>query len=155
MLSLKADLEDGKRGCSDACCSMLLGSIIREMKSHNIGHVWSTTPFDGSSLEAAKQMLTDLKSPRWHSERHSYSPHSCTLTGLLQPDIDKIWTTLEGFDLEDYVYKYNVRDQREPSLTFRGKEIHPAGETRWATVGCGRHRYFSRACSLMSTRCSP
>lgn len=103
---LQTDLEAGERGCSDACCCMLLGTIMRERKKHRIGDVWSVTPFDGRSLEASKQVIMEFQSPRWFSHASSYSSiHGCSLVKLLKPDINEIWTSLEGFELDDFVCK--------------------------------------------------
>ena len=84
---------------------MLLGSIIKERRKHNVGESRSLTPFHGRSLHALKQVVMKFQSPSWFSQpsSYSYSPHKCTLVELLQPDIDEIWASLDGLELEDYV----------------------------------------------------
>lgn len=101
---LQIDLEDGKRGCDDVCCTVLLGSIVKEKKKHNLRR-WRVWSFKGGSLEALKNGILAFKSPIWYTGYGS-SPHECTLVNVLRPDIDEIWASIEGFDVEDYVPIY-------------------------------------------------
>ncbi|KAJ2969739.1 hypothetical protein NQ176_g8513 [Zarea fungicola] len=101
---LEMELGDGKRGCSDACCTMLLGSVVKERRKHDVDCWWFAPPL-ARSLEASKNAILAFKSPIWYAGYGS-SSHGCTPVKLLRPEIDEIWASIEGFDIEDYVPIY-------------------------------------------------
>ncbi|KAF5017087.1 hypothetical protein F66182_11034 [Fusarium sp. NRRL 66182] len=65
LYSLQEDLLQGKAGCSPACSSMLLGSLMRELRARGLPTVKPTTPFDGWRVEDARSAIVGLSVPRW------------------------------------------------------------------------------------------
>ncbi|KAF2789110.1 hypothetical protein K505DRAFT_328457 [Melanomma pulvis-pyrius CBS 109.77] len=62
------ELRDGQRGCSFACGSMLLGSLMKHMHSNNLLSDLSLhpqTPFLGLSFEGTAEGIRSMKSPLW------------------------------------------------------------------------------------------
>ncbi len=90
----------------------LASALMKEMKQHRVGDVWSVAPFDGRSLKASKQVIMKFQTTRWHLHQNGHRAQSRTLVKLLQLEINKVWTSPCGFELEDYVYE-NSTDVRD------------------------------------------
>jgi hypothetical protein len=66
--NLLIELRDGKKGCSFACGSMLLGSLIKSMHSNNLLSDLSLcpqTPFPGLSFVGTAAGIRLIQSPSW------------------------------------------------------------------------------------------
>jgi hypothetical protein len=66
--NLLTELRDGKRGCSFACGSMLLGSLMKSMHSNNLLSDLSLRPqipFPGLSFEGTATGIRLIQSPPW------------------------------------------------------------------------------------------
>ncbi|KAG6092176.1 hypothetical protein E4U30_005763 [Claviceps sp. LM220 group G6] len=85
--NLCQNLCKGRFGCRSECSAMLLGTLLRGMHEHKL--------YRARSARRVRVIVRSLKSA---ARREC----DCTLQGLLQPDFDRTWQSLDGLKLKDY-----------------------------------------------------
>lgn len=85
--NLLTELRDGQKGCSFACGSMLLGSLMKSMHSNNLLSDLSLRPqipFSGLSFEGTAAGIRLMQSPPWDEclSDHGSSVGSAFGTGV-------------------------------------------------------------------------
>ncbi|RKK76441.1 hypothetical protein BFJ71_g16933 [Fusarium oxysporum] len=100
------DLLQEKDECSYECSSMLLGTLIKDLRKHGILGSRCEKPFYGFSIEGSKDMIKGLRKPQWYDTSGGrYGPrHSCTIQQKLSLALDKVETGLRVFDLQDFQF---------------------------------------------------
>ena len=92
MKQFSNDIDERKRGCSNACRAMLLGNFILEsQKSYISGRNLNEIehPFHGVSFEALSDKLSDCTDPpiwfrRLYRPSEKYQMDNCDLDDLLE-----------------------------------------------------------------------
>jgi hypothetical protein len=102
LYSYQQDLLEGKAGCSETCSSMLLGSLMRQMRSRGLA---ATKPvassFEGWRVEDARNTILGLTAPPWRVPGRSMD-HPCTLNKSLAPRVHQVLQHAKGLDLKDF-----------------------------------------------------
>ncbi|QGI70886.1 hypothetical protein CEK26_003220 [Fusarium fujikuroi] len=65
LYNLQQDLLEGKAGCSETCASMLLGSLMKQMRTRGLTPVRPSMPFDGWRVEDARSMILGFAARPW------------------------------------------------------------------------------------------
>lgn len=102
--NLRGSLCEDKDVCSFECSSILLGSLMKEMRKINHLNRKSAKPYNGYSVAGLLQSISNFKSPHWYdiSSHQSRRRHPCNLMQEIQPILDDIKESLQGFKLSDF-----------------------------------------------------
>ncbi|KAF4993083.1 hypothetical protein FGRMN_6698 [Fusarium graminum] len=65
LYSFQQDLLEGKAGCSETCASMLLGSLMKQMRVRGLSASRSDVVFEGWRVEDARNTILGLTAPPW------------------------------------------------------------------------------------------
>ncbi|KAI8710785.1 hypothetical protein NCS52_01538300 [Fusarium sp. LHS14.1] len=97
--------------CSYECLSMLLGSLMKELRKHGILKPQIKKPYDGYSISSVVNMVDTFTSPTWYSKNErsgsryydSYSsPHTCRISDKMRPTMDKVDKMVPILTLETF-----------------------------------------------------
>lgn len=97
--------------CSDACSSMLLGSLIKQMHKLGLNEERPASPFLGYSVDDLKRLILGFQTPSWVTtpvysfssyHHHNLNPHSCGLTTKIEPRVKQIVEQLGGMRLGNW-----------------------------------------------------
>ncbi|RTE75463.1 hypothetical protein BHE90_010072 [Fusarium euwallaceae] len=97
--------------CSYECSSMLLGSLMEELRKHGILKPQIKKPYGGYSISSAVKMVDTFTSPTWYSKNErsgsryydSYSsPHTCRISDKMRPTLDKVDKMVPILTLETF-----------------------------------------------------
>ncbi|KAK5991237.1 Nicotinate-nucleotide pyrophosphorylase [Cladobotryum mycophilum] len=123
--------------CGEACGSILLGSLIREMSSKNLTtrrlRPWG--PHTDISVDEARRAIQGFQSPAWYSHESAQRliAHPCRLSLKLEPLLKPILEMVKGLRLEDIPKEANLARRRHPSFDYAGFVVgeHPRTATLW------------------------
>ena len=101
LYSYQQDLLTGVAGCSETCCSMLLGSLMKQMRLHGLATARPHEPFDGWTVEKARKTILGLAVPPWRVPGRS-TDHPCTLNKALAPRVSQVLQHAKGLELKDF-----------------------------------------------------
>ncbi|GIK06685.1 hypothetical protein Aspvir_002335 [Aspergillus viridinutans] len=117
--NLVADLRDGRKHCSDVCDALRLGLFIKQIHAGGQLPPLPAVSIPNVSLVQVASILqktptvrycdstVEKPQPRMFStavaeERHSPSPHGCSLAPLIQPIIQDVQNRMRGFELSEF-----------------------------------------------------
>ncbi|KAI1204775.1 uncharacterized protein F4807DRAFT_316855 [Annulohypoxylon truncatum] len=101
-------------GCNFACSSMLLGSLIIQMRKQGLDSK-PEPPYIGYSVASTRKMIHEFETPRWN-QSESYnrygngSFHRCTLSDLLRKNLPS--GEVEGLELKDICTPVQVKKEK-------------------------------------------
>lgn len=98
---LREVLCDGDTTCNDACSTMMLGCLIKQMHKNGLDEERPKPPFLGYSMDDVQKILSDFESVKW-SDPHSYNLHPCNLKSRIEPQVDQIVEKVKGIRLSDW-----------------------------------------------------
>ncbi|KAF4455750.1 hypothetical protein F53441_1949 [Fusarium austroafricanum] len=101
LYNFQQDLLEGKAGCSETCASMLLGSLMKQMRTRGLTAIKPTMPFDGWRVEDARSLILGLAAPPWRVPGRS-TDHPCTLNKSLSPRVNQVLAHAKGLELKDF-----------------------------------------------------
>ena len=92
-------LSGNNNQCSYECTAILLGCLVKHMRSHGLFPQQPTEPFIGYSYENTQELLWSAREPKWcgrvmdksgsntcraHSPYSTHGRHQCSLASLLR-----------------------------------------------------------------------
>ncbi|KIL86902.1 hypothetical protein FAVG1_09455 [Fusarium avenaceum] len=101
LYNFQQDLLEGKAGCSETCASMLLGSLMKQMRARGLAAAKPAVPFEGWKVEDARSTILGLTAPPWRVPGRS-TDHPCTLHKSLAPRVNRVFENARGFELKDF-----------------------------------------------------
>ncbi|KAF4416342.1 hypothetical protein FACUT_12638 [Fusarium acutatum] len=101
LYNLQQDLLEGKAGCSETCASMLLGSLMKQMRTRGLTPVRPSMPFDGWRVEDARSMILGFAARPWRVPGRS-TDHPCTLNKFLFSRVSLTLAHAKGLELKDF-----------------------------------------------------
>ncbi|KAH6963124.1 hypothetical protein DER45DRAFT_552491 [Fusarium avenaceum] len=101
LYNFQQDLLEGKAGCSETCASMLLGSLMKQMRAKGLSAAKPAGPFEGWKVEDARSTILGLTAPPWRVPGRS-TDHPCTLHKSLAPRVNRVFENARGFELKDF-----------------------------------------------------
>jgi hypothetical protein len=91
-----------KDSCSFECSAMLLGSLLKQLRSSGLGNLELTAPFYGHSVVRLGMTVSEFREPRWRSTPScGWSYNSCSLTDKIKAIVKQTLEALNGVKLED------------------------------------------------------
>ena len=93
------------------CSSVLLGALMKQMKTLGIMSPRPVAPFDGLSVNGLRKNMDGMKTPRWFTHRDATSPHSCTLDTTVCNEVLKISLRVPGLKRSDFVDRDEVETE--------------------------------------------
>ncbi|KAF4964779.1 hypothetical protein FSARC_7378 [Fusarium sarcochroum] len=101
LYQFQQDLLEGRAGCSTTCSSMLLGSLMKQLRDKGLLATKPSAPFDGWRVEDARSAIVGLSAPRWRLPGKTMD-HPCTLSNALSPHVNQILEQVKGLELADF-----------------------------------------------------
>jgi len=80
---------------------MLLGALMKQLKTIGIISPRPTAPFDGLSIGSLRDKLKRMESPTWYT-RNTCSHHRCTLD-VVGDEVSRVAYKFRGLKRKDFV----------------------------------------------------
>lgn len=99
---LGSDLLQGKAGCSSACSSMMLGSLLREMNTRGL-ETQPGSQLTGVSFVSSMEAALEIRSPCWATKETAFGTYfredPCNLTHMIKGKVG--FEQVNGFGLTE------------------------------------------------------
>ncbi|RGP77232.1 hypothetical protein FLONG3_4747 [Fusarium longipes] len=101
LYNYQQDLLEGKAGCSETCSSMLLGALMRQMRSKGLTAAYPPASFDGWRVDDARKTILGLTAQPWRVPGRT-TDHPCSLNKSLAPRVGQVLQHAKGLELKEF-----------------------------------------------------
>ena len=87
---------------------MLLGALMKQMKTMGLMSPRPAAPFDGLSIDGMRNKMNNMKTPTWYTHRDASSQHRCNLDSTVRHQVFVIAMDVRGLIRSDFVDRGEV-----------------------------------------------